>query len=323
MTCGVFCHELGHVFGLPDLYDRDYSSNGIGRWSLMASGAWNGSLGDSPAHPDAWSRIQLGFTSATNILTTTYGAEITDVESHGTVYRLWTNGSASEEYFLVENRRTIGYDAALPGEGLLIWHIDDNVSHNDNEWYPGHTDQGNYAVALIQADGNWSLEKSLGNGDGGDPFPGATENRSFTPLTDPNSNSYGGENTLVGVLDISDAADTVTADFLVSFTLDADESDPEIHRPADLVLEQNYPNPFNSETIIEYTLEAEQEIRIEVLNLLGQTVFDLGPQTQTRGTHRFTWNGTDSQGNDMPAGTYFYRLTAGGHSHVRKMLFLK
>ena len=61
ITIGVFAHELGHVFGLPDLYDRDGSSRGVGRWSLMATGAWNGSLGNSPAHLDAWCKVQLGF----------------------------------------------------------------------------------------------------------------------------------------------------------------------------------------------------------------------------------------------------------------------
>ena len=42
-TASLGCHELGHAaFGLPDLYDRDYSSEGLGRWSLMAGGSWNG-----------------------------------------------------------------------------------------------------------------------------------------------------------------------------------------------------------------------------------------------------------------------------------------
>ena len=56
MTPGIFCHELGHTFGLPDLYDYDYDSRGIGDWSLMAFGSWNGPLGGSPAHPDAYCR---------------------------------------------------------------------------------------------------------------------------------------------------------------------------------------------------------------------------------------------------------------------------
>ncbi len=324
MTLGVFCHELGHVFGLPDLYDRDYSSNGVGKWSIMSTGSWNGYLGDSPAHFDAWSRIQLGFATCTNIALTTYGIQIPDVESSGTIYRLWSNGSIGNEYFLVENRRKTGYDAALPAEGLLVWHIDDNVSHNDDEWYPGHTSSGHYSVALVQADDNWSLEKGQSHGDTGDPFPGSSSNYAFTPLSLPNSNDYTEMSTLVGISNISAAADTMTADFFVSFISAADNADSDVPLPDAFTIEQNYPNPFNSETRIEYFLDSAGEIRIEIFNLLGQTILDVTENKTSSGSHSFTWDGKDSRGNnDTPAGVYFYRLTSGSQSQVKKMLFLK
>jgi M6 family metalloprotease-like protein len=56
---GVICHELGHAIGLPDLYDYDGGSSGIGFWGLMGSGNWNTPA--SPAHLCAWSREQLGW----------------------------------------------------------------------------------------------------------------------------------------------------------------------------------------------------------------------------------------------------------------------
>lgn len=323
MTQGVFCHELGHVFGLPDLYDTDYSSNGVGKWSLMSAGSWNGSLGDSPAHLDAWSRIQLGFASYTNITSTTYGIQIPDVESSGTIYRLWSNGSIGNEYFLVENRRKTGYDAALPAEGLLVWHVDDNVSHNDDEWYPGYTSSGHYAVALVQADNSWALEKALSHGDTGDPFPGSSANYAFTPLSSPNSNDYTEMSTLVGISNISAATDTMTADFFVSFISAADDVDSDVPLPEAFTVEQNYPNPFNSETRIEYYLDSAGDVGIEIFNILGQTILDVTENKTSHGSHSFTWDGKDSRGNDTPAGVYFYRLTSGSQSQVKKMLFLK
>jgi M6 family metalloprotease-like protein len=51
---GVICHETGHFFGLPDLYDYTGVSHGIGEFCLMAHGSWNGNYGTSPAHLSAW-----------------------------------------------------------------------------------------------------------------------------------------------------------------------------------------------------------------------------------------------------------------------------
>lgn len=57
---GVCAHELGHLlFGFPDLYDTDNTSEGIGNWCLMAGGSWNGG-GDIPAHPSAWCKVNQG-----------------------------------------------------------------------------------------------------------------------------------------------------------------------------------------------------------------------------------------------------------------------
>ncbi|GAG07093.1 unnamed protein product, partial [marine sediment metagenome] len=72
-TIGVFCHEFGHALGLPDLYDTDYTSWGIGDWGIMAFGSYNKDTndGDSPAHFTAWSKYFLGWVTPTQILSTT------------------------------------------------------------------------------------------------------------------------------------------------------------------------------------------------------------------------------------------------------------
>ena len=62
---GVFCHEFGHGFGLPDLYDTTKSSSGIGWWGIMGSGNWN--TPKSPAHPCAWTRIEMGWVTPIDV----------------------------------------------------------------------------------------------------------------------------------------------------------------------------------------------------------------------------------------------------------------
>ncbi len=215
MTIGVFCHDFGHAFGLPDLYDVDGGSQGIGRWSLMAGGSWNGSFGSSPAHLDVWCKIQMGFAAPYVISSNRMGVQIPNAEeSNSGIFRLWTNGALGPEYFLVENRQRIGYDAALPSAGLLIWHIDDTVSTgNTRPWYPPNDPRtGHYRVALVQADNLFQLEKNQNSGNSGDPFPGFTVNRTFNSSSAPNSYSYRGESTFVRVENISDSKETMTAD---------------------------------------------------------------------------------------------------------------
>ena len=228
MTCGVYAHEMGHsVFGLPDLYDYGYDSRGLGRWSLMAGGSWNGSLGASPAHPDAWCRIQMGWVSPTVVSTNMFGASIPGIENNPTIFRLWTTGQQGSEYFLVENRRQSGYDAALPASGLLIYHVDEAVANNDNQWYPGHTNSGHYKVALEQADGLWELETDDNSGDGDDPFPGGTNNRTFDDNSTPDSRDYDFESTDVAVRNISNSAQIMTADLIVGTPSDIPVSLPD------------------------------------------------------------------------------------------------
>ncbi|MEN2983693.1 MAG: M6 family metalloprotease domain-containing protein [Dictyoglomaceae bacterium] len=224
-TVGVFVHEMGHSFGqLPDLYDRDYSSRGLGRWSLMAGGSWNGpqgpsgyTMGGSPSHFDAWCKIQLGWITPIVPTDNLTNVNIPPVETNPVVYKLWTDGMAGDQYFLLENRRKIGFDAYLIGEGLLIYHVDEKMrgSQNDNEWYPGLDPSKHYLVALEQADGKWDLEKDVNSGDTGDPYPGSANKTTFDENSTPNSNAYGEIPTGVAVRNITVSGNNIICDIKV------------------------------------------------------------------------------------------------------------
>lgn len=196
---GVCCHELGHLlFGFPDLYDTDYSSEGVGNWCLMGGGSWLGG-GETPAHPSAWCKAQQGWV---NVIQPNNGPlDIEDVKTGKKIYRFWKNKAASQEYFLVENRQKTLYDRNLPGDGLLIWHIDDATATNSNEIHP--------KVALVQADGNKDLENGNNRGDPGDPYPGSANNRMFNSTTNPHSKSYAGLDTCVKIEVVGSSGPTI------------------------------------------------------------------------------------------------------------------
>ena len=107
----------------------------------------------------------------------------------------------------MENRQRTGYDAQLPGDGLLIWHIDDNQ--------PGNTDENHYKVGLVQSDGERDLELDNGRGDPGDPYPGSAGNTAFSDATTPSSRSFTGLQTGVSVTVISASGPTMTAEVSV------------------------------------------------------------------------------------------------------------
>jgi M6 family metalloprotease-like protein len=83
---GVACHELGHAIGLPDLYDWNGGSNGIGFWGLMGAGNWNTPA--SPAHPCVWSREQLGWLNPVEIDWRSRSANLRPVASSGDALKL-------------------------------------------------------------------------------------------------------------------------------------------------------------------------------------------------------------------------------------------
>jgi immune inhibitor A len=208
---GVCAHELGHLlFGFPDLYDTDNSSEGIGNWCLMAAGSWGGG-GNAPVHPSAWCKANQGWVAVEN-RTVNGVVQIADVKGSHKLYRLWKDGGPGKEYFLVENRQATGdFDKSMPGSGLLIWHVDENQTSN--------RDENHYWVALMQADGKRDMENNANRGDAGDCWPGSTSNSNFTNTSTPNSKSYVGQATCVAVTGISAPGATMSANLQVKCTV--------------------------------------------------------------------------------------------------------
>jgi hypothetical protein len=153
---GIAAHELGHILGLPDLYDITGQTQGLGPYSLMAYGSW-GKIPENPAHShnptalDAWSLLQLGYKNPITVSTFDWNGNIENkiVKVAPTV--------ADLRYFLIESRQLSNrWDAGLYGwfrgspvrGGLAVYHVDDHKKTIDLQ----EADDSDF---LSQATVNW------------------------------------------------------------------------------------------------------------------------------------------------------------------------
>ena len=124
---GTICHEYSHCFGFPDFY---YGSGTqvLGEWDLMDNGNYNGS-GFHPCNYSAHERMLMGWLTPVELTDPT---SITDMpalcdEPQSYIIR---NDAVENEYYIIENRQQRGWDMLLPGNGILVFHID----YDKNIW---------------------------------------------------------------------------------------------------------------------------------------------------------------------------------------------
>ena len=98
----------------------------------------------------------------------------------------------------------------------------------------------------------------------------------------------------------------------------AKDNGAENNTPYSYSLTQNYPNPFNPSTMIQYTIADAQKVELKVYDLLGREVQTLVNDVQNPGSYNIMFNA-----QNLSSGIYFYKLTAGNFSEVKKMTLVK
>ena len=229
---GTTTHEFAHSLGLPDFYDTDYSTNGsaggLYSYSTMCSGPYNNN-GRTPPYFNAEELIMLGWMDGYTEIESQGSLTVTPVQNR-VAYRIPT--STDGEYFVLECRGKTGWDSALPGNGLLVYHVDKSqrqVTILQAGW-GGETYESTYAAAALW--NNWQYTNAI-NENGSHPcfyivpaadveslnfpynedripFPGSRKITRYTPV------DWEGVQTDFKFTDISFASNRVT--LTVSYT---------------------------------------------------------------------------------------------------------
>ena len=216
---GTMCHEFSHCLGYPDFYDTDYSGGqGMGNWDLMDSGSYNGD-GYQPAGYTSYERWVAGWKEPIELEVTQSITNMKALTNGGESYVIYNQGH-SNEYFLLENRQQSGWDAGIPGAGLLILHVDydetiwaenkpnDTPSRQRMTWIPADNE---YQYTTYQGTKYYS-EEGMAN----DPFPYGSVN-AFNKSTTPAAKFYNKNTDGTYYLDSSVEEITRNADGTISF----------------------------------------------------------------------------------------------------------
>ena len=178
---GTACHEFSHCLGLPDIYDTQGNNFGMHSWDVMDYGSYNDN-GHTPAGYTSYERWFSGWLEPTELKEMTRINDMKPIATDKECYVLY-NERNKDEYYLLENRQPIDFDAALPGHGLLVLHID----YSAGAWTSNtvNATAGRERVTVIPADGSARTHTVSG-----DPFPGPTGNTALTNYTVPAATLY-------------------------------------------------------------------------------------------------------------------------------------
>lgn len=216
---GTICHEFSHVLGLPDLYDVDYETGGQAihpqKWSIMASGSYL-NMSRTPCGYSLFERYALGFT-VPRLISAPGTYAIAPLTQGDTPDGCRINSAVQNEYFLLEHREKVGWDAYLPGEGMLVHRVDStNTSVWENNKVNATTTHTYYN--LLRATPSVSTKGTVTDSDG-DPFPGSGNVTSITNMTTPSMRSWTMASSPLVVENIG-----YDGDGNISFTVSADNT---------------------------------------------------------------------------------------------------
>jgi len=223
---GTFVHEFSHVMGLPDLYTTDYNTTADkltpGAYSVLDYGPYNNDGRTPPAY-SAYERNAMGWLDAI-VLDRSQSVTLEDIITSNKACVIPTGSST--EFFLLENRQNLGWDAYIPGHGMLVWHIDYNESVFSLNTVNNTTHQ---YVDIVEAGGRANNTSAYTMAQY--TFPGTKNVTSLTSSTSPALKTWAGAAVEMPITDITET------DYLITFDADGGASKlpaPEAVQPDDV-----------------------------------------------------------------------------------------
>ena len=184
---GTLCHEFSHVLGMPDYYDTEYGKNnefGLtpGEWSIMDAGSYNNEERTPPSY-SIFDKYFMGWATPKH-LAKNISQDVVMTTGYDDAYQI--SGGASlvpfsctDTVYYIENRQNTGWDAYLPGHGMLVW----QVVYDAESWSYNRLNNvaGKPRYTVKSSSGDFTL---IGNSNffNRDPFPGENDVHRFLPL---------------------------------------------------------------------------------------------------------------------------------------------
>ena len=286
---GSACHEFSHCLGLPDLYDTDETDGvnfGMDMWSVMDTGVYGGKDNDgtTPTGFTSYERMYCGWLTPEEMTDPCQVRDMAAISEAPVAYILY-NGGYRNEYYLFENRQKTGWDAYLPGHGMLVLHVD----YDSTTWMYNtvNSDNNHPCLTIIPADNQFKKGKYPTTSElAGDPFPGKTGNTSLTDTSQPAAVLY--HDNLSGKPLMGHSITEITEkDGLIDFTFDGGSliGTPEALEPEDITDEG-----FTARWT------AVEGADFYQVSFMGKTYETEGLQ--------YTFSGLESEG------TYYYKVRA-------------
>lgn len=183
---GTICHEFSHVLGLPDYYLTVNTSSHLyrntpGNWSIMGSGNYLNN-GNTPPNYSVYDKYFLGWLEPTALSQT----QSLEIPADGqTTFMLANNEKhvadgpyRTDTVYYIENRQKEGWDAYLPGHGMLIW----RVIYNYDDWYNNCPNDYVSRYLLVTAK-KTSYPYTTGSDKPEVPFPGSSNQTKYAPFS--------------------------------------------------------------------------------------------------------------------------------------------